>query len=167
QVAVRSNDRVRWKGETDSGNKFPRAQVNRQRAAIIKLQVLILLIARNRVVHDLVNDYVAALNTRIGCAGSSFLEGSQLWTTIRIATKGDVICLRFIANSIKHAIICSVAQENRFPFGFEAKTELSFVKGDIAAGGKDCAGWHNKFIGSRVVTQNAAGDIERAGARVE
>src|SRR5262249_31152503 len=146
-------------GETHRITQLPPAQVDGFGTAVIQLNVLVVIVAADGVVHQFVNHYVAGANAPIGSSGTKSVQTVKLVSSIGPASHGHPIFLTFKLHGIQHAALVGTLEVNGLPSGAEFEIHVGLAVVDKAACGNPGVGGDNEFIGRRVIGQDAAGDI--------
>ena len=165
EIAVGRDHRV-GKSEVDAVGKPPALEVDRAGAAIVKLDELVVIVVRDRVVHDLVDPDVVDAPGGVGRAGSPGRQRPKGRRSIRITARGDAVLLAGKRNGVHHPSAIGVDQVNGFSGRAQGKTE-GRLREINEAGRTDGGAVRNaKFVGGRIVAQPAAGQVDRRSAVV-
>ena len=111
------HDAIAREQVADAVDEFPRTDVGRGVEAIVNFNVFVVRIARERIVHDLVDDDAEALGRAVGSAQRAACKAVVIRPAIRRAAAGNGIGLAAEVNGVDHAVLVGVDEVNALAFG--------------------------------------------------
>ena len=166
-VSIGRDDRVRGKGKGNAITEPPAGQTDWSAAAVVKFHVFVSGIAGDGVEHDFVDDYGTVADGGVGCARRFGGQTIKARRAVRKASGGHAILLTFETDGVDDFGVGWIFQINRFAFGAERKAKIRLVVNQEPARRNRGAGGNDKFVGARIVRDDAAGDAHCLSAVVE
>ena len=143
---------------------MPAREVHGIRAFVVKLDVLVVVVATNRVIHQFVDHHVADQHRRVTTAGSLGAQSVKIICAIRPAASGHAVLLRAKLHGVENARLTGVLQINLFTRCIQRETQIRHGESREAARRNDRAAWQHTFVRRQIIRQNAAGQIHRVRA---
>ena len=123
--AGRQRGRV-GENERDAVVELPVAEVDRFVAVIVQLDILVVVVERDRVVHDLVDDNRVLERCGVRLAKRWLRKMIPLRAAVRGAAKRVAVRLRSVMQRVEHAVALGVEQPDRAPIGRELEAKRGF-----------------------------------------
>ena len=156
----------RREGEGHPLLQTPSRQVHRLGRPIVQLDILLVVVLRDRMVHELVEHHVLEAARGIGLARSERFQTAPTGGPIGCPTQGHSVFLPPETNGIEDAHSIRTDEPDGLPGRAEAKTEGRLIEHEKATGRHHGARRHAEAVGPHVVRQRAPGQIGRLGAAV-
>ena len=156
----------RREGEGHPVLQTPSRQIHRLGRPIVQLDELLVVVLRNRMVHELVEHHVLEAARGIGLARSERFQTAPTGGPIGCPTQGHSVFLPPETNGIEDAHSIRTDEPDGLPGRAEAKTEGRLIEHEKATGRHHGARRHAEAVGPHVVRQRAPGQIGRLGAAV-
>ena len=122
---------------------------------------MVVIIERNRIVHDLIDDDVAHANGGVGGAGRLGGQPVELVAAIREAARRDPVLLAGKAHGIQDAGLGRVLEVDRLTDRAQPEVHVGLAVESETARRQDCAGRNHELVGGRIIREDAAGDVGR------
>ena len=157
EVAAHRDTRSHGEHITDPVRESPVAQVHCRRSLVIKLNVLVIVIARDRMIHQLVDHHVLNQHGRVRVERTRRRrrERMKLPSPIRKTPHAHTVGLRLEAHGIEHTLAIGADQVDVSPGHAQGKAELGLVKRQKVICGEDNIR-KEVLVGCRTVSQEAA-----------
>src|SRR5580765_5938388 len=155
QVRVSAQHGVGGKGEINAVAEQPTAEVHRGGSLVVEFDVLVVVVAGNRRVHDFVDDHIGYQDIAVGRARGARLQPVKFVRAIGIAAGGNAVLLSAELHGIEHASAVGVFEVNRFAGGAQGEAHLRLVEDNEAPRLNPGVGGDDEFVCVRVVRENA------------
>ena len=123
EVPARRDDRALRDREGDPVLELPQPHVHVARAPVVQLDVLLVVVLRDRVVHDLVDHDVADVERRVGGALRRRRQLVEAGRAVGIPAAGHAVLLRLVPDRVHHVRIRR-PQEDQPALGLQVEPEL-------------------------------------------
>src|SRR5262245_6962200 len=123
EVTACGDNGIGRESEIDTIHESPASEIDRIGATIVKLNIFILALAGNRIVHQLVDNNVTLLDAS-GTIGRPRCQRSEFAPSIcaiRKAAAGDIIRLGIETNSVQDASLVRFDENDPVTAGFESE----------------------------------------------
>ena len=167
KVTARGNGRAGRDGVGDSIGEGPPAHVNGPGGAVVQLNILIVAVAADGIVHELVDDHIRDAQGSIVPARCAGLQPVKTRRAVRETPRGNAILLRAETHRVNHAGVVRILEIDRFARRVQRKAQLRLVKGDKVLRLDDSVNGNDKPGRCRVIAQDAAGQLHWRRAVVE
>ena len=156
---------VRREGEGNGAGQPPAGEVEVAGAAVIQLDELVVFVAGDGRIHQLVDDDLRAGGCGVGQAGRTGGQPVPFIRPVGPAAGGNRILLLVEADCVEHEPV-GRAQPDGLAGGIESKPERRFVEGQIAAGRNGDSALNHIAVRGRRIGDHAARQVERVGAAI-
>ncbi len=159
QIVARLHYDAGGEGEADAVGQLPARERHGARAAVVKLDVLKIVVATDRLVHQFIDHDVAGARRGIGGGGRFGVQPVEIARSVRPAPGRHAVFLISVAHGVEIPALVGVLEVDGFSGGIEAETQRGFVIHLEATRGNRCPGRDDKFVRRRVVREDATGNV--------
>ena len=157
-------ERVRGEGVADTGDKFVTRQIRRRRAAVVNLHILVVVVAGDRVEHDLVDDDRVAHGHGVRAVAGVGGHAVDERPAVRVAALRYVVRRAAKIHDVNDARLVGVPKQDRLTAREQLEAELVLIPTQETTRRNDRAVGNAELVRARIVAQPRARQIHRVVA---
>ena len=163
-VAIGTNERVGRKRVRHSCRELPAGQIDRIGPLVVKFDVLIVVVAADRVIHQFVDHNVADHNRAVVRPRRVGRERVKIVRPVRPAPIRNPVGLRPKLHRVQNPAAVGLDEVERFALAVEREAQLRLGERHKTGRPHHRARWNDKLIGRRIIGQNTTRNVHAGGA---